>query len=975
MVQKDGFVPKFYISQKQPRWHQLSDITRNIDTKWDADGYNGTIVRAYWDGAGVLSFDYLIDPGESDTAGGSFTWSTPIALFTDPGGIYTYLPPPSVAHDQDGWHICILDSSNNFRVYNAPTGSPASMAEVVAKRQDVTGILSGGEYIPFIAYGGGNETVYVVVSKADNNQNIWFYSWNRTDSVWGQYDSGVYYPQAFYSFDVQWFAETNADVNMFPDYGNGANANIRHLITVCTQRPPFYQYSVDSTGAPQKNGVATGGIISWVITPPFRGVIGVTSNPDDPGSTEPPPDATTISITNKWPNHEEIDVLNPFTQYQSRIFGRISTGNTFYNNANEYVDEMIVTTYGSEGDWNAYQSTVYYQVLISYRSRDGVHWTQGERITAPFGQPINVASKGFVMIHTGQHLYLINKTSTTVSRASFPYSPSHPATKTEISLYINSYQSDFSQLRQTSMSIEDPDGLILKSIQTEPNINGLAGQVGLNAYDLLCYLGNGKNIKQLISWETVDVIQPTQQSFGTDRKNQLQITSRGLLADVLDRKANVDSVLHDSPVIRTDNYAPLNGAANSGLGHTATQSGTLGTSPWDGLKVLGNNELTVGFSTFKDSVENFSANIVIKAPYLIGHWAGTPYASSFISTGPVTILNGYRAGIVFRAIDKDNFWLYYYDFYAAQLKLGQMVAGVFTDYAVIYSVSLASLEVAPNYLFRLGVDAYYSMFTLKYWSPAYIESPVAPTWSSPYVAHGVPHSGASNDVFMSGYVGPGGKYYSDEDTTALSGSGGTGSIGGGSGVITPPPVYVPPPPPPGYGHTYIWDWADSTTPNPAYSSPSGTPWGWVGSISNLPDGATNNSAGIGPSAGTGGLYGWKTYKEFNGSDWDQILGIGINCTGWNVGTVTVHFNVWTPNTDGGPASAFYIGTNNTFVSNAPVTSLTASRVFNSVINNIFLVAWMGGPGFLMTGYAEISRITVTYSGALPSGVSGGLNIP
>jgi len=912
--QRDNFTQQFKLSVRKPEWIAVENRTSDVldDAQWDAAGANGFVVRAYtkkittgttltWssgtptsetagDNVIGLYVEFLQDTGPTSLTLPSWSTSTLLGLsntninyydYTIPGfahptdvvqledieiyagtvgGVQQYntsICSPCVNFDESYFYVFAMGKTYDGTHWNAtvfcwkaPISDPSTWT-FDSSWITSTGVIAdnGVEDVQFLAYGGKNPVVYMVIGDGNSGNCNTHIRYVSNGSI---YDTDIYYPYYFYSFDVQWFIDNSDDPSINP---LNANQNIRHLIVAVTKRPPYYQYTQDVSGNPIGTPIETGGIISWVVRPPPR-----PTADGDPGASIPAPftdSGSTYATKIVFPYHEEIEVLNPFTTYQNRLYGKISVFNTS-SDSSVLFDTLVVTSMGSEGDWSPYDSTVHYPIALSYRSKDGINWTQGERDFSSFdgtttgvtnygeyNLPFASINQGYVLVQSGYHFYYLTKTGTAFRQSSYPYYPFHPDTQIDVTHYVRQIDSEFQQTRQTKISLDDIDGHITNTLHFSagysPHLRGM---------ELLHYIGNeDSSIMELMSREIVDQINIRIEG-DTNYQRTVDITASGFFTNMSDRYAAVDAITHDSPVIRNDIFTEIGGVQNAGIGHIAPQLGTFGSDENNHLKLLTNNGLGVAFSTFKDTIENgiISSGIILPS----GVTLSAPNTESCVF-----------GGIVFRGIDKNNWYAFVlimgnsppYNpsgqlalmwpypssgaYPASSINVNTMFGSTYVFSTPGSSITDPEFFVRPIFQldsgeftaiiggaeFQLGVEMVYDKFHFMYWNPLSTDnlktgSPtilaVPPTFEIDGFLVGLNATQAmvaSNPVtygpLMSGYAGVVGYFPSTEDSTAAPdpttivtpvstpptvpppGGGGTGGgDGGGGGSITPPPPPV-----------------------------------------------------------------------------------------------------------------------------------------------------------------------------------------
>jgi hypothetical protein len=225
--------------------------------------------------------------------------------------------------------------------------------------------------------------------------------------------------------------------------------------------------------------------------------------------------------------------------------------------------------------------------------------------------------------------------------------------------------------------------------------------------------------------------------------SEVEISARDDLAWMTDRTEADHYNEFDSQLRHWDGFENVEDSAtqkeilHSGMGHTATMTGYWSTE--EGavddeyeLWLRSNNKEGLALCT----VSKFIGHTIVQEAFQV------PTAN-----------NNEWAGVVFRALDEDNYWCAYYDQASDKIKLRQKQSGTYQ--ASVAETGTLSWSVATWYYIR--VEAFLSRFVVYY-------STDGATFTQAFAYVDTNITDEVIDAYKEGYVGHTGFGYSDEDT-------------------------------------------------------------------------------------------------------------------------------------------------------------------------------------------------------------------
>ena len=408
-----------------------------------------------------------------------------------------------------------------------------------------------------------------------------------------------------------------------------------------------------------------------------------------------------------WSDPLEIDVLD---EYEEGATERASVRVNL-------IDSNLFATYvGQDAGFEASCYTV---------SSAGRFWQHRQ----PLG---NIAIDG-KLVELGDYTYLVGGVHLYRS-ASTPL-VGNSTVEHDITSRVTKYSTARSKAHQAQLVIDNDDGGLVDL--TDFTRWQLVEKVGYWADD-----GDELLIQTALSEiDTVDVAHRLPVS-------EVRVTSRDHMAWLMDRTEADHYEELDSQLRHWDDYENTVDSTtqkeilHSGMGYTATMTGYWSTEDNE-LKLSSNNKEGLALCT----VAKFLGHTIVQEAVQVP-----------------TSGNSEWAGVVFRALDEDNYWLAYYDQTTDKIKLKQKREGTFQ--ADVAETSALSWSVATWYWIR--VEARLSRFVVYYSADG-----ATFTQAFAYVDTNIVHRGLA--AFKEGYVGHNGYGYSNEDTDPYE-----------------PPAYVPP---------------------------------------------------------------------------------------------------------------------------------------------------------------------------------------
>ncbi len=349
-----------------------------------------------------------------------------------------------------------------------------------------------------------------------------------------------------------------------------------------------------------------------------------------------------------WSDHFEIDVIDELTAYRYRDRVKLT----------KFGNILALTSYGSDGT-QLYPFTMY----RLYTSVDGENWSKGNALPLP---PANYGSSGAKLLHSGDYVFAVERDRLYRSYMTLKLGFSPDALQLEIPRQrISSISVSEGDMAQGSLTLSNEDGWL--------DNHAVLGRDKRTVFTLNMgyHKANGDKVIVQTNMFEIDTLDYT---YDLPRK-MVKITFRDFMAWITDINKAERPYYWDSQLLGADDFLSITNDSYGGLRHIATQSGSW-TSDGNVLNLTANNSEAVAFSTF--------------SLYL---WNGVAQTNFTLAT-----TNGEYAGLVFRAVDKDNFWLAVYSQGDDKIRVSQRSAGVGTILAQSSTMGWASTPLTKRYL-------------------------------------------------------------------------------------------------------------------------------------------------------------------------------------------------------------------------------------------------------------------------------------
>jgi len=405
-----------------------------------------------------------------------------------------------------------------------------------------------------------------------------------------------------------------------------------------------------------------------------------------------------------WGDPYEIDVLDEHTTgTDDRTAVMLST-----------IDGKVFATYG------AVDASV--GMMCYSRTASGRFWQHRQ----PMGSAILYKGK---MVTLGDHTFFV--CGDYIHRSASTPIVGNSTVEYDVSSRVTQYQANQAKAYQSRITLDnDDDGLVDLTGFTKWAITEEVGYFDDGGTALL--------VQRAIT--LVDTV-----SVGTGLPvSQVDLTSRDKMALLMDYTEADHYEEWESQLRHWDDFENIYDETldktilNSGMGYTATMEGyweTVENTEDDEfeLRLTSNNKEGLALCTVDKFIGHTIDQQAIKVP---------------------TANNDEWAGIVFRALDEDNYWCAYYDQTTDTVKLRQKVSGVWQSAVA----TTGALSWSVNTWYYLRVEARLSLFTIYY-------STDGRTWTQGIQYVDVTHGVAEGNLYAwaEGYVGYAGFGYSDED--------------------------------------------------------------------------------------------------------------------------------------------------------------------------------------------------------------------
>ena len=350
-----------------------------------------------------------------------------------------------------------------------------------------------------------------------------------------------------------------------------------------------------------------------------------------------------------------------------------------------------------------------------------MHWSRGE-LTAMPGN----SSQGVVLLRLDDDVYALPRGSVYRARATLMFGTPADDQQLDVTETLSDLTVNRRDTQQIAFTLDNGSGWIDDSL--------VSSEVTLAAVLKTGFWYDGAAVLQTIGVFELDSINPSE-----DQPDVLvKLTGRDRFAWLSSKSESEQFVNWLPQGIGVDEYVDATVTGYGGMGHTAIEDGAW-KAYGNKLRLTSNNERGVANSTF-----------------LYDCWNGAVQAHFALASED----NSEYAGLVFRAQDKDNQYIYRYDQDDDKLHLYQVAAGIETE---LWASSAKSWGAIASRFLR--ADFRYSRIRL-YSSDATPAVNALVDWSLEQSLLVDGHS--TNAALESGYVGVLGLGFSDLDAWAGS---------------------------------------------------------------------------------------------------------------------------------------------------------------------------------------------------------------
>ncbi len=370
-----------------------------------------------------------------------------------------------------------------------------------------------------------------------------------------------------------------------------------------------------------------------------------------------------------WSDHIEVEIVDDVRSWRYRDSVKASVMG----------DKMFLTAYSSDGT-QEHPFTMY----RTYTTKDGLWWSRGE------GMPIeNTGEDGIKLLRLGDYVYAFERQKVYRSYSTLQTGYSPTALQEDITHSIHQYEVNQEGMFSASLLVDNAG----EWLDSHPFLDGGSTVALVHKFGYRDPANSWQPVMIDVAITEVDSIEG-----GEDiPKNTKRIVARDHLAWMADKSKSEQAHYWESQLLGGDNYADNSGTNYGGLKHTATQTGSFQTSG-SKLVLASNNKEGLAFSTF--------------STYL---WNGATQIGFNLQEAN----KAEQGGIVFRAIDKDNLWMFRYDQTSDKLKLIERSQGSDSEKAATGTLSWKSSPATVRYLrveFRYARIRCYSSADGKTWT-------------------------------------------------------------------------------------------------------------------------------------------------------------------------------------------------------------------------------------------------------------------
>lgn len=495
------------------------------------------------------------------------------------------------------------------------------------------------------------------------------------------------------------FNDTSNLSNLQVAEWNGASWDI----TVSDIHWMYPVQSMDSIAVPQNNGADSIVILSQI---PSNITLRVVNDKVIKSLELNAGIVSFIYKNNSWSDHFMVESVSNIRAWRFRRTVKAEVIN----------GKIFAMVYGVDGEESYYSPLYRY-----YTSKDGRNWSLGIGLDIT----VTAGSHGAKMVFLGDYIYVFQSHQAWRSLSTLQTGSTPSSLMEDISNYVIGANITHDRAMQIDLELGNADGHFDNHpIINENNIVNIIPYVG--------YYVNGEALLMRVGVLEIDAIRRDTEPG----KTSIKMVGRDRYSWLTDRTQSEEPHYQDGQMLGGDEYLDYTNTYYGGMRHTAPQKGVWQTQN-DELVLNSNNEEGISFQTFSAYIWNGS----YKTKFRLSTSSSLEYA-----------------GIVFRAIDKDNQWMAVYRQGTDTLQLIEKVNEEETVKASVGSMGWNDLNSHWLWVyFRYGRIRVYG-------------SNDGVTWTEKisYLQYGQHDIGSSGPILLDrGYVGQVGYGYSPKDKWTL----------------------------------------------------------------------------------------------------------------------------------------------------------------------------------------------------------------
>lgn len=318
-------------------------------------------------------------------------------------------------------------------------------------------------------------------------------------------------------------------------------------------------------------------------------------------------------INNRSTDHFVVDSVDQITDWRWRGTSKVHALNGTY----------VATVYSGDG-------TKEYPIegYRFFTSKDGENWSNGNWMPCED----SVSGYGLQLLQSGGDLYAFEATNVFKSDATPYIGYPNEANQFDLTPYMAGYEFDHDGAFQSAIVLDNSDG----TFDNHAVIN-LNHTVCLKHYAGFYINGEKKLIQIAITY--LDSMEESMSlpDGGESTLSVVKLTCRDNLARFSEYVVSEQARYWKTQIVGADNYLDVRNNNYGGLAHTSTVLGAHKTQlGW--LSCDADDEECVAFATFASDIWNGAVSVGFR----LSQTAGAPTTQ--------------KAGVVFRAYDKSNFW-------------------------------------------------------------------------------------------------------------------------------------------------------------------------------------------------------------------------------------------------------------------------------------------------------------------------------